>query len=143
MTKKLSTDKLTYSDMAAISAGLKFLVLESRYDKNLAEGDRVLSVRFSRPVLKRPLTGQMQKFLLEWVKTHPQHWVLEVTAHFDDGNVRYDEIVELEAHAKLDWLTEAHKQAVSDAKGAGNPRHAVGVSWRAWIKTKADRRLRK
>jgi hypothetical protein len=132
--------KLSNQDLLSIGSGINFLVLESSMARNLAEGERTLSVRFSRPVLKRPLTPRMCDFVLEWAKHHPRHWVVEVTGHYRDGDLHYDETVELEAVAKLDWLTEAYKEAIDEVSSAGNPRHLIGVSWRARIKTEAERR---
>jgi hypothetical protein len=131
--------KLSNADLLSIGSGINFLVLESKMDRNLAEGERTLSVRFSRPVLKRPLTPRMCDFILEWAKYHPRHWVVEVTGHYRDGDLHYDETVELEAVAKLDWLTEAYKSAIDEVSNSGNPRHLIGVSWRARIKTSAEK----
>lgn len=143
MSKKLSTGKLNHAELLSIGSGINFLVLESSMSRNLAEGERTLSVRFSRPVLKRPLTGRMCDFILEWAKMHPRHWIVEVIGHYSDGNVDYDESVELEAYAKLDWLTEAYKEAIDEVSNAGNPRHLRGVSWRARIKSEAERKKQK
>ena len=134
--------KLTNEELLSINSGMNFVVLESRFDRNLVEGDRVLTVRFSRPVLKRPLTSAMCDFILTLAKHHPRHWVVEVTGHYSDGTLHYDETVELESPepVKLDWLTEAYKTALEDVSNAGNPRHLIGCSWRARIKTKAERK---
>lgn len=131
--------KLTHADMMSIASGMNFLILESDMRRNLQAGDRTLTVRFSRPVLKRPLTPRMCDFVLQWAKTHPRHWIVEVTGHYRDGDLHYDEVVELEAVAKLDWLTEAYKEAINEVSNAGNPRHLIGVSWKARIKTTAER----
>jgi hypothetical protein len=143
MSKKLSTGKLDHYELMSIGSGINFVVLESSMNRNLAEGERTLSVRFSRPVLKRPLTPKMCDFILEWAKVHPRHWVVEVTGHYRDGELHYDETVELEAVAKLDWLTEAYKAAIDEVSSAGNPRHLLGVSWRARIKSEAERKKQK
>lgn len=143
MSKKLSTGKLSHAELMAIGSGINFVVLESSMSRNLLEGERTLSVRFSRPVLKRPLTPRMCDFILEWAKVHPRHCVVEVTGHYRDGELQYDETVELEAVAKLDWLTEAYKAAIDDVSSAGNPRHLRGVSWRARIKSEAERKKQK
>lgn len=140
MSKKLSTGKLNHHELMSIGSGINFLILESSMDRNLTEGERTLKVRFSRPVLKRPLTERMCSFILEWAKVHPRHWIVEVTGHYRDGNVDYDETVELEAFAKLDWLTEAYKSAIDEVSNAGNPRHLRGVSWKARIKSEAERK---
>ena len=131
--------KLSNQDLLSIGSGINFLVLESKLERNLAEGERTLSVRFSRPVLKRPLTRQMCDFILEWAKLHPRHWIVEVTAHYFDGQLHYNDVIELEAIAKLDWLTEAYKQAIDQVSNAGNPKHILGVSWKARIKTTAEK----
>jgi hypothetical protein len=132
--------KLTNAELMSIGSGINFLVLESDMRKNLEVGDRVLSVRFSRPVLKRPLTPRMCDFILEWAKTHPRHWVVEVSGHYSDANGgQYIETVELESYAKLDWLTEAYKSAIDEVSNAGNPKYLLGVSWKARIKTSAER----
>ena len=143
MKKQKRDAKLTHADLMSIGSGINFVVLESSMSRNLIEGERTLSVRFSRPVLKRPLTPRMCDFILEWAKTHPRHWVVEVTGHYQDGELQYDETVELEAVAKLDWLTEAYKAAIDDVSSAGNPRHLLGVSWRARIKSEAERKKQK
>ena len=142
MSKKLSTGRLTNDELLSINSGINFVVLSSSFDINLAAGGRVLSVRFSRPVLKRPMTPAVADFVLAWVKTHPHHWVVEVTGHYVADKQVYDETVELEAFAKLDWLTEAYKQAIDEVTSAGNYGRLVGVSWKARIKTTAERKKR-
>lgn len=140
MNKKLSTGRLSNDELLAINSGINFVVLSSSFDANLAAGDRVLSVRFSRPVLKRPMTPKIADFVLAWVKTHPRHWVVEVTGHYTGEKHVYDETVEIQAYAKLDWLTEAYKEAIDQVTNAGAYGRLVGVSWKARIKTTAERR---
>lgn len=134
------TQKLTNSELLSISSGINFLTLESPWDKNLANGQRTLIVKFSRPVLKRPLCDRVADVALAWAKAHPRQWVVTVTAHCSDGKVFYDETIELEAFCKLNELTEAYTYAVSDVTGAVNPNHMLGVSWKAKIKTTAERK---
>lgn len=130
MTKKLFTGKLSNDELIAIDRGMPFLRLEHRSEWGIVDGHKHLKVWFSRPVLKRPVCSKVADFCLALAKHHPRFWVVEVTAHFRDGDLYYDESVEIEASepVKLDWLTEAVKAAENDAKGAGNHRHALGVS---------------
>lgn len=79
-------------------------------------------------------------FVLDCVKHFPRHWVVTVTGHYSDGKTNYTEEVELESYSKLDWLTESYKTALETVSSAGNPRHLLGCSWRARIKTTAERR---
>lgn len=141
MNRKLSTGKLSNAELIAIDRGIAFLRLEHRSEWGIADGQKHLKVRFAYPVLKRPICNQVADFCLAWAKHHPRFWVVEVTAHYQDGDLHYDETVEIESPepVKLNWLTEAVKSAESDVKAAGNPKHLTGVSWRARIKTKAER----
>ena len=131
---------LSDADLRSIAAGMNFVVLESKWERNLEAGERMLTVQFSRPVLRRPMTRAISDFVLDCVKHFPRHWVVTVTGHYSDGKTNYTEQVELEAHAKLDWLTEAYKTALEAVSSAGNPKHLLGCSWRARIKTTAERR---
>ena len=141
MNKKLSTGKLSNADLLAIHRGINFLRLEHRSEWGVLDGEKHLRVAFARPILKRPICNRVADFCLALAKHHPRHWVVEITAHYRDGDLHYDETAEIESPepVKLDWLTEAVKSAESDVKAAGNPRHLLGVSWRARIKTKAER----
>lgn len=140
MQKKLSTGRLTNDELLSINSGMNFVFLSSSFDINLAAGERVLSVRFSRPVLKRPMTPAVADLVLALVKAHPRHWIVEVTGHYASEKQVYDETVELQSYAKLDWLTEAYKQAIDQVTNAGAYGRLVGVSWTARIKTTAERR---
>lgn len=128
---------ISNNDLLAIHKGINFVVLESKWEKNMAEGERTLTVRFSRPVLKTKMTRHHAAVVMEWAKVHPRHWLVEVTGHYANGATVYDETVELEATCKLNDLTEAYKSALSDVYASGNPRHLLGASWRATIKRKA------
>lgn len=131
--------KLSNQELIAIEKGINFLRLEHRSEWGIMDGEKHLKVSFARPVLKRPLDSRVADFCLAWAKHHPRHWLVEVTAHFFDGILNYNETIELEAEAKLDWLTDAVKTAMEDVKGSGNPKHLIGTSWKARIKTRAEK----
>lgn len=139
MQKKSSTGKLSNQELLAIERGINFLRLEHRSEWGIMDGQRHLKVTFGRPILRRPVDGRVAEFCLAWAKHHPRHWLVEVAAHFFDGALNYDETVEIEAEAKLDWLTEAVKAAMEEVKTSGNPKHLIGISWKARIKTRAEK----
>lgn len=142
MQKKSSTGKLSNQELLAIERGINFLRLEHRSEWGIMDGQRHLKVSFGRPILRRPVDGRVAEFCLAWAKHHPRHWLVEVAAHFADDKSAYTETVELEAHAKLDWLTEAVQSAMEEVKASGNPRHLIGTSWRARIQTRAEQKLK-
>lgn len=131
--------KIPDRELLQIAAGISHIVLEHRSLWSLADGlgeDKMLSVRFSRPILKRPLTLDHKRIAVEYAKYRAHIWRVELWLDClsDDGQtyVEASEIV-TQTPAKLDDLNSLVEQEWQDLAESVNPRHIRGRRWRATI----------
>lgn len=138
--------KIPNNELLQIAAGISHIVLEHESLWSLGQGveqDRLLNVRFSRPILKRPLSAQHKKIAVEYAKYRAHHWRVELFLDCvaDDGT-KYIEQGEIETKepAKIDDLNELVRQEWDDMTAAVNPKHIRGRRWRATIIKGHERR---
>lgn len=138
--------KIPNHELLQIASGITHIVLEHESLWSLGEGfaeDKILSVKFKRPVIKRPLTLQHKKLAVEYAKYRAHYWRVELFLDCvaDDGQkyVEQGEIITTQP-AKLDDLNELVAAEWEEIKGAVNPKHIRGRRWRATIIQGHERR---
>lgn len=131
--------KIPNHELLQIAAGISHIVLEHQSIWSLGEGleqDKILSVRFSRPILRRPLTVAHKRIAVEYAKYRAHYWRVELFLDCvaDDGQtyVETSEIV-TQVPAKLDDLNELVNAQWGELAAAVNPKHIRGRRWRATI----------
>lgn len=138
--------KIPNHELLQIAAGISHIVLEHESLWSLGEGleqDRILSVRFSKPILKRPLSAHHKRIAVEYAKYRAHFWKVELFLDCvaDDGTtyIEQGEIVTKEP-AKLDDLNDLVNDEWADMMAAVNPKHIRGRRWRATIIKGHERR---
>jgi hypothetical protein len=131
--------KASNDELLKIAAGINHIVLTSDSTWTLASehNEMVLDVRFSKPVLKRPLFKSDKMIALEWAKYHPRFWRLTLTLNMWDEmrQQAYTDTIEIDTpqQCKLDELTEHVRQAWVELESGANPKHIRGRHWTARI----------
>ncbi len=134
------------ADLLKIAAGINHIVLthDSTWTLATKTNDMVLDVRFTRPILRRPLYKSDKMIALEWAKHHPRFWRLALTLNmWDDLNKQaYTDSIEIDTpqQYKLDELTEHVRQAWAELEAGANPKHIRGRRWTARIIQEHERK---
>lgn len=131
--------KITNHELLQIASGISHIVLEHESLWSLQEGftdDKILSVRFTKPILKRQMTLRDKTLAVEYAKYRAHYWRVELFLDCvaDDGSkyVEQSEIVTQEP-AKLDDLNDFVKSTWDELTASVNPKHIRGRRWVARI----------
>lgn len=131
--------KIPNHELLQIASGISHIVLEHESIWSLGAGcmeDKILSVKFSKPILRRPLTLHHKKIAVEYAKYRAHFWRVELFLDCvaDDGTayVEQGEIVTTEP-AKLDDLNEFFQAQWDELESAVNQKHIRGKRWKATI----------
>lgn len=131
--------KIPNHELLQIASGISHIVLEHESLWSLHEGftdDKILSVRFTKPILKRPMTLRDKTLAVEYAKYRAHYWRVELFLDCvaDDGSkyVEQSEIVTQEP-AKLDDLNDLVKSTWDELTASVNPKHIRGRRWVARI----------
>lgn len=137
--RTLQNVKIPNADLLKIAAGISHIVLEHQSIWSLGDGfkdDKILSVRFTRPILKRNLTLRDKAIAVEYAKYRAHYWRVELFLDCvaDDGTtyVEQSEIV-TQQPAKLDDLNELVKATWDELVASVNQKHIRGRRWIARI----------
>lgn len=131
--------KIPNNELMQIAAGISHIVLEHESLWSLSSAaaeDKMLNVRFSRPILKRPLSLSHKKIAVEYAKYLARHWRIELFLDCvaDDGKPYIEEAeIVTESPAKMDDLNEYIAAQWLEMENAVNPKHIRGKRWRATI----------
>lgn len=140
--------KIKNSELLQIAAGISHIILEHHSLWSLQNGftdDKILSVRFTRPIIKRALTQTDKMIAVEYAKYRAHYWRVELFLDCvaDDGSkyVEQSEIVTQEP-AKLDDLNDLVRATWDELTASVNQKHIRGRRWVARIVKGYERRAK-